>query len=415
MLGGVGRSRVRLRWWAVVPAAGFLLSFACAQQSVECGNGAVEPGEECDDGNVSNDDACTALCRLSICGDGVTNRSGEECDDGAHEAGDGCSPICTREGAMCGNGSLEVSGVFPEECDDGNIANGDGCSASCFIELARCGDGVRQGDEECDDGDREPGDGCNANCQTESPDGGEVADGRDGETIDGRDGETVEGVDGEFVEGLDGELSDSDVLDVPDGWECHDPVCDLAPQCGCGEGRKCTLVAGSRSCAAAGFLSEGRTCASDMECAEALMCSGARNSSESLCYRFCGDDTDCVGAGSRCVVGVSTGGAPIPGVTLCSLHCDPSNTFACPLGTGCKIWSYEGEYLTDCGGPVGLGHVGRDCSSDADCAPGYFCAPGFPTCLQYCTLPEGYCEGGYPCTEFDPPVRIGTQRIGYCG
>lgn len=33
-----------------------------------CGNGEVEPGEECDDGNTDDNDGCTADCRVSSCG-----------------------------------------------------------------------------------------------------------------------------------------------------------------------------------------------------------------------------------------------------------------------------------------------------------------------------------------------------------
>ena len=37
-----------------------------------CGDGVVAGGEECDDANLSNQDACTILCRHARCGDGVT-------------------------------------------------------------------------------------------------------------------------------------------------------------------------------------------------------------------------------------------------------------------------------------------------------------------------------------------------------
>jgi cysteine-rich repeat protein len=66
-----------------------------------------------------------------VCGNGVTEPP-EECDDGNITSGDGCSAQCKKEGAgpVCGNGVTEP----PEECDDGNITSGDGCSAQCKIE-----------------------------------------------------------------------------------------------------------------------------------------------------------------------------------------------------------------------------------------------------------------------------------------
>jgi hypothetical protein len=36
-----------------------------------CGNGIVEYGEECDDGNTNQSDGCNNLCRASTCGDGI--------------------------------------------------------------------------------------------------------------------------------------------------------------------------------------------------------------------------------------------------------------------------------------------------------------------------------------------------------
>ncbi|MCK6545366.1 DUF4215 domain-containing protein [Myxococcota bacterium] len=46
-----------------------------------CGNGRVDPGETCDDGNGTDGDACNHDCRPSFCGNGVVE-AGEVCDDG---------------------------------------------------------------------------------------------------------------------------------------------------------------------------------------------------------------------------------------------------------------------------------------------------------------------------------------------
>jgi cysteine-rich repeat protein len=71
-----------------------------------CGNGIVEAGEECDDGNTSNCDACSNTCTVvSGCGDGVVC-GGEQCDDGKTTDCDGCSATCTTEsGLRCGDGT----------------------------------------------------------------------------------------------------------------------------------------------------------------------------------------------------------------------------------------------------------------------------------------------------------------------
>jgi len=61
------------------------------------------------------------------CGNG-TLEAGEQCDDGDTVSGDGCSANCEEEDEdECGDGDLGDN----EECDDGNTLNGDGCSSDC--------------------------------------------------------------------------------------------------------------------------------------------------------------------------------------------------------------------------------------------------------------------------------------------
>jgi cysteine-rich repeat protein len=92
-----------------------------------CGDGIVDPGEECDDGNDIDDDECTNACTLPACGDGIV-QAGEECDDGNDDDTDACLSNCTL--ASCGDGIVWV-GV--EECDDGNLVDLDGCNADCTL------------------------------------------------------------------------------------------------------------------------------------------------------------------------------------------------------------------------------------------------------------------------------------------
>jgi len=64
-----------------------------------CGNGIVEPGEQCDDGNQVSNDGCSADCKSNeTCGNGVVDEDrGEQCDDGNHLAHDGCDSTCQSE------------------------------------------------------------------------------------------------------------------------------------------------------------------------------------------------------------------------------------------------------------------------------------------------------------------------------
>ncbi|HEU4732431.1 MAG TPA: DUF4215 domain-containing protein, partial [Kofleriaceae bacterium] len=46
-----------------------------------CGNGKLEVGEACDDGNRTDGDGCDSDCTQSACGNGIV-AGGEACDDG---------------------------------------------------------------------------------------------------------------------------------------------------------------------------------------------------------------------------------------------------------------------------------------------------------------------------------------------
>jgi cysteine-rich repeat protein len=67
-----------------------------------CGNGVLEAGEECDDGNTDNTDDCIDTCLSAACGDGYVHQGVEECDDGNTTGGDGCSSVCTLGGSVYG-------------------------------------------------------------------------------------------------------------------------------------------------------------------------------------------------------------------------------------------------------------------------------------------------------------------------
>ena len=163
-----------------------------------CGNGAVEGGEACDDGNSRPGDGCSGVCAvepnyscptpgqpcvsLVVCGDGKISGS-EACDDANAAGGDGCiARLPGRGGLRLQRGRPALhDGARPsaaatarstagEGCDDGNTTAGDGCSATCSLEGgwtcptpgsacvrdAYCGDGRLDANEQCDDGNARP-------------------------------------------------------------------------------------------------------------------------------------------------------------------------------------------------------------------------------------------------------------------
>jgi cysteine-rich repeat protein len=85
-----------------------------------CGNGRVEAGEECDDGDRDDTDACPSTCSWARCGDGFVRAHVEECDTASTDA------------SSCGASCLSCSGP-----DDflARSAQGDDAGTSTY---ARC-------------------------------------------------------------------------------------------------------------------------------------------------------------------------------------------------------------------------------------------------------------------------------------
>lgn len=77
---------------------GRVLSVAIDVLSPFCGDSIVQQdqGEECDDGNEGDTDACRNNCLLPRCGDGTLS-DGEQCEDGNTISGDGCSDQCVPD------------------------------------------------------------------------------------------------------------------------------------------------------------------------------------------------------------------------------------------------------------------------------------------------------------------------------
>lgn len=266
-----------------------------ALENPGCGNGVVEKGEACDDGNTESLDGCSADCKKEgdslACGDGELNE-GEECDDGNQRNGDGCSAACESEGERrpsCGDGILDRG----EQCDDGNVSDSDSCTSKC--QNARCGDGFVQPGEECDDTNTLSGDGCSAFCLLENTKalcGNRIMEA--GETCD------------------DGNQTSNDGCSSICRKEiCGDGIVQLKEQC------ESTLV-----CPAAGFVCDTTTCAC-VDC-------------KSLVKNLCTADSDCPSGSVR-----YTGQDCVMDVGICT----PANS-VCPNVPGniCSFRTDRGQW-----------------------------------------------------------------------
>jgi hypothetical protein len=91
----------------------------CIKVSV-CGNGVVEPGEQCEPPNTPT---CSATCQSimqAVCGDGIVT-SPETCEPPNTAT---CNATCTARTPVCGDGFV----TSPETCEPPNTAT---CSATC--------------------------------------------------------------------------------------------------------------------------------------------------------------------------------------------------------------------------------------------------------------------------------------------
>src|SRR5262245_64031625 len=105
----------RRRWLALVWAAAVVVACKLPPSGLTgdggagtCGDGVIDPGEVCDDGNTADGDACNATCTSDeSCGNGIVDGA-ELCDDSNRLGGDGCRADC-RSNETCGNGVHDIA------------------------------------------------------------------------------------------------------------------------------------------------------------------------------------------------------------------------------------------------------------------------------------------------------------------
>ncbi len=133
----------------------------------ECGNGRVETGEQCDDGNRTDGDGCSRWCVLE---------GQEDCANGQDDDGDGlvdcADPDCDCPSPeICGN-SLDDDGDGLTDCDDPD------CRCHQPEDCANRQDDDGDGLADCEDSDCAVAQACGA-----CPSDGQVPDGQVGVTL----------------------------------------------------------------------------------------------------------------------------------------------------------------------------------------------------------------------------------------
>src|ERR1041385_7172365 len=78
---------------------------------VRCGDGRLDPGEECDDCNVADNDSCLSTCVKATCGDGFVDLAHEVCDrNNLTSCGPQHTAPCTCADLGFAAGTLRCSG-----------------------------------------------------------------------------------------------------------------------------------------------------------------------------------------------------------------------------------------------------------------------------------------------------------------
>jgi hypothetical protein len=206
------------------------------------------------------------------------------------------------------------------------------------------------------------------------------------------------------------------------------PACDLYNPGSCGRGQKCAVVdvalgaPAGLGCVEAGPRAAWTRCLANEECAEGLWCEDYT----AVCKPICANGNQC-GTGAQCVEarrGDVPEPVPIPGLRVCTSHCDPSNGMPCDDAQGLTTCYYDTDLVEfDCASSQGLSS-GAVCDHPIHaCDRGLICvfdeAFGDSFCYEWCTPPDqtqatctGNLDSCYP--FFSPTIEREGTPYGAC-
>jgi hypothetical protein len=370
-----------------------------------CGNGVVNPNEQCDDGGTANGDCCSSTCQFEANGGACTD-DGNACTNDQCDGAGGCThpnntAPCT-DGVFCNGPDVCGGGACSQHAGDPCPGpNGDGnCSESCDETGDTCTAPDPNG-ASCDDALF-----CNG---TDTCDAG-LCGVHAGDPCPGPDG------DGNCSESCD-EAGDTCTAADPNATPCTDALfCNGPDSCSggactahagdpCAGGPECANVCNEAldSCALPGSppcTTDGNVCTDD-HCDGAGACVHTANTAP------CDDDVFCNGtdvcAGTVC----THGGDPCMAGTECANACneagdhcnDPSGAACTDDANPCTLDQCDGS--GSCAHPAG--NAGAVCRAAAgQCDATETCTGASAACPSDGSVPDGTgCTDGDACTNPD--------------
>jgi cysteine-rich repeat protein len=360
-----------------------------------CGNGQIDSGETCDDGNTTNGDCCTAACGTvaagapcaadgNACTNDICNGAGacvhvdnsDPCDDGS---------FCTV-GDRCGAGTCQGT---PRDCS----AAGDQCNAGvCDENLDACLPQPRPDDTSCDDG--------NACTQEDVCQAGACV-GTDPIVCTAQDECHTAGV----CDPATGACSNPV---KPDGAFCDDgDACTRSDRCVAGTcvGIDPIVCTAQDQCHMAGACDPATgTCSNPVKPDGAFCDDGNACTREDVCQAGAcvGTDPIVCTAQDQC----HTAGVCNPATGTCSHPVKPAGT-ACDDGNACTR-------VDACQAGMCVGTDPVACTAQDQCHMGGTCDPATGACSQPAKPDGAFCDDGDACTRSDRCMAgacVGTDPI----
>ena len=196
--------------------------------------------------------------------------------------------------------------------------------------------------------------------------------------------------------------------------------CDPYAQCGCNPGQVCDYSYGALSGTPTTKCVAGKNGALSTSCNGLGACIPGASCVDNGCKKLCKENADCDAEGAVCyqVTYQAIGTKDVPGMKVCTDHCEPWDPASCGKGLGCVKWSELGISPGTFSCIPAITNPTDWCYSTT-CSPGYECRPDYK-CHKWCRIGESSkdCPAGETCAPVSDKGKqgyfLGTTEVGVC-